>query len=409
MARARRDLLARRRKTCGYSQEQLAHVLNVDRTTIGRWERCETDPQAFLWPKLAAVLKVTPAELDKLLQPGGVAPPGGAEVRGDELDDVIRRDFLQLLTVTTTATAASVPAVADENDHGYRPMNGYLWKAHSMASSKRSVYPLVRDQAAQLATALHGARTDASRKGLCQEAGDLFQLAGEVLFDGNHYTDAAHCYTLAASAAKEAGNPDLWACALTRHSFIGLYGDQKYRETIPLLDLARAVAERGDTGLSTRYWVAAVQAEAYAGMGDLDACQRALEQAERVHDLTGETHNGGWLRFDGSRLAEERGTCFARLGRLDMAETALTEALRLPLSMRRRGSVLTDLALLGAQRRDVDQIVGYGTVALDLAQRSASGYVARRLRNLQPRLDPFLSSRAVSHLNDQINELVSAA
>src|SRR5258708_31351163 len=32
-----------------------------------------------------------------------------------------------------------------------------------------------------------------------------------------------HCYALAASAGKEAGLNDLWACALTRHAFIGLY------------------------------------------------------------------------------------------------------------------------------------------------------------------------------------------
>ncbi|GGK72964.1 helix-turn-helix domain-containing protein [Streptomyces flaveus] len=407
--RARRDRLVRRRKVCGYSQEQLAELLGVDRTSIGRWERGETDPQAFLWPKLAGPLKVTPSELDKLLQSEPALPTGVAETKGGDLDDVIRRDFLQLMTVTAASTALPASANAADRSHGYRPMNEHLWKVYSLAPSKRSVYPLVRDQAAELATALHGAGTETTRKRLCQEAGDLFQLAGEVLFDGSHYTDAAHCYTLAASAAREAGNPDLWACALTRHAFVGLYGDQKYRETVPLLELARTVAERGDTSLSTRHWVAAVQAEAYAGTGDLDACKRALDQAAEVHALSGDLHNGGWLRFDGSRLAEERGTCFVRLGRLDLAEEALTEALKTKPSMRRRGSVLTDLALLGAQRRDVDQIISYAQDALDLARQSASGYVAHKLRGLQPRLTPFLSDRRVSDLNDRITELASTA
>jgi transcriptional regulator with XRE-family HTH domain len=355
--RARRVRLARRRKACGYSQEQLADRLGVDRTSIGRWERGETDPQAFLWPRLAGLLEVTPSELDKLLQPDLAAPAVVAETKGCDLDNVIRRDFLQLMTVTAAATALPTPANAADSSHGYRPMNDHLWKVYSLAPAKRSVYPLVRDQAAELATTLRGAGTETTRKRLCQEAGDLFQLAGEVLFDGTHYTDAAHCYTLAAGAAKEAGNPDLWACALTRHAFIGLYGDHKYRETVPLLELANAVAERGDPSLSTRHWVAAVQAEAYAGIGDSDACKRALDRAEEVHGLGAGMHNGGWLRFDGSRLAEERGTCFVRLGRLDLAESALTEALKMKLSMRRRGSVLTDLAILGTLRRDVDQII----------------------------------------------------
>jgi hypothetical protein len=53
-----------------------------------------------------------------------------------------------------------------------------------------------------------------------------------------------------------------------------------------------------------RYWVAAVQAETFAGLGDLDRCQRALDTAEQVPELTGNVHNGSWLRFDRSRLAE---------------------------------------------------------------------------------------------------------
>ncbi len=404
---ARRDRLAHRRKSCGYSQEQLADLLHVDRTSIGRWERGEANPRPFLLPKLARLLRVTPSELNRLLQGDSAAPAVGAETRGGDLDDVIRRDFLQLMTVTAAAGALSVPANAADRAHGYRPMNEHLWKVYSLASSKRSVYPLVRDQAAELATALRRAGTETARKQLSQEAGDLFQLAGEILFDCSRYTDAAQCYTLAANAAKEAGNPDLWACALTRHAFIGLYGDQKYRETVPLLELAHAVAERGDSALSTRHWVAAVQAEVYAGIGELDACKHALDRAEKVHSLSGAVHNGGWLRFDGSRLAEERGACYVRLGRLDLAEGALTEALRVTLSRRRRGSVLTDLALLGTHRRDVDQIVGYAEDALDLAHQSASGYVARKLRGLQPKLAPFLSDHRVSDLHDRIKGLTS--
>ena len=79
--------------------------------------------------------------------------------------------------------------------------------------------------------------------------------------------------------------------------------------------------------------------------------------------LNGEFHNGGWLRFDGSRLAEERGTCYIELGCHDLAESALADALGQKLSPRRRGSVLTDLAALGVQRRDVDQLLEYGEAA----------------------------------------------
>jgi hypothetical protein len=140
--------------------------------------------------------------------------------------------------------------------------------------------------------------------------------------------------------------------------------------------------------------VAAVQAQVYAGLGDLDACNRALDQAQEVHRLN-DPSPGGWLRFDGSRLDEERGSCYVTLGRLDLAEAALTDALGRKLTMRRQGSVLTDLAMIGARRRDVDRLLSYGTVALELAERTSSGYIGRKLEGLRGHLVPFLPDKRV--------------
>ncbi|WP_406284555.1 tetratricopeptide repeat protein [Embleya sp. NBC_00896] len=104
-------------------------------------------------------------------------------------------------------------------------------------------------------------------------------------------------------------------------------------------------------------------------------------------ELDGPGHNGGWLRFDGSRLAEERGARYVQLGHLDRAENVLVGALAQGAlapgqSFRRRAAVLTDLAAIGAKRRDPDQVVTYGREALQLARESSSGYVARRLQGL---------------------------
>ncbi|MFE9001142.1 helix-turn-helix transcriptional regulator [Streptomyces sp. NPDC007875] len=59
--------LAERRKALGYSQEGLAHVLGVDRTTVGRWESGETEIQPSLRQKYAAALQLDLAELDALV------------------------------------------------------------------------------------------------------------------------------------------------------------------------------------------------------------------------------------------------------------------------------------------------------------------------------------------------------
>ncbi|MFJ2894858.1 tetratricopeptide repeat protein [Streptomyces sp. NPDC087218] len=145
-------------------------------------------------------------------------------------------------------------------------------------------------------------------------------------------------------------------------------------------------------------------------MGDLDACNRALDEAEKVHALDGaHSHNGGWLRFDGSRLAEERGACYLQLGRPDLAEEALTAALAQPLSLRRRAAVLSDLAVLGSHRRDIDQVVHYAEQALGLADRSNSGFIGKKLDGLRGRLAPLMSDDRISTLDHRIAALPRTA
>lgn len=63
----RRTGLIHRRKLLGYTQEQLAERLRVDRTTLARWERGETDPQPWFRPKLARTFRLSVEELDLLL------------------------------------------------------------------------------------------------------------------------------------------------------------------------------------------------------------------------------------------------------------------------------------------------------------------------------------------------------
>src|ERR1700733_15157977 len=68
---ARRQLLVQRRKTLGLSQETLAARLQVERSTVARWENGDTGPQLGLRPKLAKILQVSPDELNDLLSPSG--------------------------------------------------------------------------------------------------------------------------------------------------------------------------------------------------------------------------------------------------------------------------------------------------------------------------------------------------
>ena len=79
----RRDRLAARRKALGLTQEQLAELLQVGRTTVARWERGEAQPVPWLRPKLARALQVSADRIEDLLAAGGAAAGGygGRRVR----------------------------------------------------------------------------------------------------------------------------------------------------------------------------------------------------------------------------------------------------------------------------------------------------------------------------------------
>ncbi|MFI6908853.1 helix-turn-helix domain-containing protein [Nonomuraea sp. NPDC050394] len=427
----RRQHLAELRRSLGYNQESLAEVMGTDRSTVSRWECGKCEPLPFIRPKLAKILKVTPAELDILLHPSGEEQPPShsrQKITGlvtlpsnldlGESDEMNRRELLRLLSVAGTLVAlpprdsantdraiASAPLELDQ----YEQLNAHLWQVFGLSQSKRLVYPVVSRQLRVLTAALEQTRNLAAHRRLCTLTGDLFQLAGEILFDSDRYSDAAHCYTLAADAGKQAGAHDLWACALTRHAFISL-SERRFPQAASILSAAARVANRGDRRLATRHWVATVQAQAFAGMGDLTACERALDTADHVTMLTGPLASSGWLRFDGSRLAEERGTCYRELGRTDRAGNALTEAMGHTMSLRRRASILTDLAMLGLQRHDLDEVLHHGETAIALAEQTQStGYVGRKLQNLQQQLGAHASDHRVAQFAERIARLPGMA
>lgn len=71
-------------------------------------------------------------------------------------------------------------------------------------------------------------------------------------------------------------------------------------------------------------------------------------------------------------------------------------------SYRRRGAVLTDLAVIGVRRGEVEQVVAYGGEAVGLARATGSGYVVRRLQALRGELGSLGKDRQVVELGAEI-------
>ncbi|RDI35363.1 helix-turn-helix transcriptional regulator [Lentzea flaviverrucosa] len=98
MVAAKRRGFALRRKNEGFTQELLAAALEIDRTTVQRWESGECAPQPWMRPRLAKTLQVTITELEDLLtEPSLIAAeldnvePANPLEGGDE---VLRRELL---------------------------------------------------------------------------------------------------------------------------------------------------------------------------------------------------------------------------------------------------------------------------------------------------------------------------
>jgi tetratricopeptide (TPR) repeat protein len=461
LAEQRRTLgryLAALREAAGLHQTDIARAVPCHRTTVAHAEAGSQLPDAIFWEVADRVVDAkgalitrydqfieaksahlaqqqaerrarahaTVQQLATPLRPERASPMSSvrddsqpalvARAPGGSSEDMMRRELLRLLCmIGVLLTMPNAEEELDQLDYfsttsrqfdeltidDYAALNEHLWRVFVLSKSKSVVLPLVRDQLEALIFCLSRSRGISTHRRLCALTSELLQLTGEIFFDANKYSDAAYCYTLAAAASKEADAFDLWACAMTRHAFIEMY-ERHFDKAAPMLELAVRLARRGDEALSTRYWVSSVQAQTFAGLGELAACQRALDAAEQVRELSGDVSNGGWLRFDGFRLAEDRGACYVQLRRPDLAETVLIDALRQNLSARRRASVLTDLAIVGIQRGDVDQIITHAEAALEIARRTGSGFISRKLQGLQGHLAPLLGNNQTRQLDQQI-------
>jgi tetratricopeptide (TPR) repeat protein/transcriptional regulator with XRE-family HTH domain len=101
---AKRGRLAQRRKAVGLTQEQLAERLGVERTTVVRWERGETQPLPWLRPRLARALGVSADRLEELLA------ADGAPARPDDRAVVVPRQ-LPAAVADFTGRAAELDAL----------------------------------------------------------------------------------------------------------------------------------------------------------------------------------------------------------------------------------------------------------------------------------------------------------
>ncbi len=312
--------------------------------------------------------------------------------------------------------ALKKPSTIDERTLRYFELRteGYWQDRHSAALASSDLLSYAIEHLQKVITLLEGSLLPSTRTRLCCIASGIAQLVGHLLFDMGELTQARHFHQLAITAAQEGGNQSLEAVAWGRMSFTWTYGGNALEALHCIQEARRLAAQNVNT--TVRAYLAAVEAEIQALLGNRESCLKALDGAERVEDRLYPQEEMYWLRFDRSRLAGYQGICFRRLYHpedartyafLNEAQRVLTDALTLldPARIQRRPALLIDIASTYAQQGNVEGACEQATQALSILAQTKSQAVAKRLLTLRHELEPWNETHSVHNLDQQMISL----
>ncbi|WP_405970877.1 helix-turn-helix domain-containing protein [Streptomyces sp. NBC_00988] len=350
---AKRMGLVRRRKAAGHTQESLAEFLGVERSTVGRWESAETEPQAWLRPKLARALKVSNEELQALL------------------DDIIVTDTQPGERMTY---ALENPASADLMVVAY--IHERLRKLDELYDQEASTALLGR--AGQLHGQVRFLRENAAnprvRRALYEVEADSATIMGQLVWDVSQRRDhhaPVQYFKEAVEAARHARDPSTEAYATLRMSFVALYGEKNPVRGVTLAEQAADAARMVSpslTGLSLLH-----VAEGHAMAGALSECEAALRKAEaqfdRVHpdDLAAPFYTVNEF----NRLA---GSCYLALDLPERAEPILRMTSRALASKKKSQAItLGNLTLALIRQGKLDEAAATMHRTIDAVELTRGG------------------------------------
>jgi transcriptional regulator with XRE-family HTH domain len=384
----RRQRLATRRKTVGLSQERLAEVVGVDRSTVVRWERGETDPQPWHRPRLAVALKLSVEDLAVLLANLEDAPSQPNE----RLDYVLRHPS-RVDVVTVVYLREQVKRL----DELYEHVPSSLLLAETGQLYGQAVF--LRQ---------HAARGVVQRE-LIAAIAEAAVLMGQLVWDASQRRDnaASNAYLAeAVSAARQIGDVVVEAHAQLRRSYLALYGVRN-----PAAGLALALRSAATSSADSHVIAGLAHlhaAEACAMMTDVAGCDSALAAAKDDFARIDAEDPAGML-FSPSHYGRLAGSCQLRLGRPDKAGAILNDTRPYLLAGRKASAiVLGNLALASIRQRQIDAGVVHIHEAIDVIEQTRSGGGLNVVFAAARELRPWWNEPAVQEVNDRLLTLMTA-
>lgn len=286
----RRDALAARRESLGFTQETLAEELGVELSTVGRWERGTLTPQPWRRPDLAHVLKLSLKDLDALM-----SPSVGHTVVGDPITPGSDDALAEFGPEPRRAASSRVRVPVGSADHLDELLIHLRDQWHALVRTDNLLGPrfalaAVHDHITiieELLPVTSGSR----RAELVTLAATYAESAAWLHEDAGQMPAATYWLGRAMEWSQEAGDGLLLAWTLFRCSQHAAAGGDAQRT----ISLARAAGREGDR-LPKPMRAAIVQQEAqgYALAGDEIMSHRTLDAAHQwaALDRAGDARGG---------------------------------------------------------------------------------------------------------------------
>jgi transcriptional regulator with XRE-family HTH domain len=391
-------------------QEAFAEKLGAVSKTVAYWERGERPPGLRLQRELDELFaKVTDEQKQRFLaavaESGPTrtepAPATLARERESEQENATnRRHALKLGAATAgMAVAASIESLelsrgATATNVAPSVLDQLERRVQHLISEHQSVPPaelFIQVQAWRhyVVELGKGHHTTAESRRLNRIAGWLSVLLGDVTHAlGENASSELHC-DAALSLAEEAGDANLGAWARVTQASIATYAAQPQEAT----KVARSGRQMAPVGSSAAVMLAAMEARAWARLGDRQAFEIAMVDAERAFEQLSESPNGSVFSVSLPDLWHRASTAYVWLDQPVQARNYAAKAIGLcdadPDNWQfSRVTARIDQGLAFAQDGELEGAILIGMEALDLAQRRPIDPIRRRSAELMRALHP---------------------
>ncbi|MBL7502452.1 helix-turn-helix transcriptional regulator [Frankia sp. CNm7] len=278
----KRSALAARRKAMGYSQEDLAEAVGVDRSTVARWEQGKTEPYPENRSELARALNVDYEELDRLIQaeaaptlrPVPHVSPVGKREAAFSAAGALWRDPEEAEELARRVAASDVgDSTLTSLESGFDDLAcQYQFEPPSLLLLEIN---RVLDHVAGL---MDSRKKLHEHRRLLLVGGWTSLLGATVLIDLERDRAASTYLSTALSLAEQAENPEIIAWCYETRAWQALTSSQ-FRIAVELSRAARSFAPRGS---SIAIQAAAQEGRGWARLGSREETYRAIDRVQKM-------------------------------------------------------------------------------------------------------------------------------